>query len=168
MGFLESFTQSSMGILRLPRLEFLCREATNSLIFRRKADFYYRMSRIPLNASLLCDSVAFMNTAAPRTDKQKDRQNGRMSHIGALTCLLGLGALAVVGPFGILAWGEDMALLEQREAHIAALVEEQADYENLVMLLDPRNVDPDLSTELVRKNLNVVHPDEFIIELESQ
>lgn len=122
------------------------------------------MSRILLNGTPLYDSVGFMDTSMPRIEKQKDR----MSHFGALSCLLGLGALAILGPFGILSWGEDMALLENRVERIAALEQEQGDYKNLVSLLDPRHVDPDLSTELVRRNLNVVHPDEFIIELERQ
>jgi hypothetical protein len=29
-------------------------------------------------------------------------------------------------------------------------------------------VDPDLATELVRRNLNVAHPDEYIIELDTE
>ena len=38
--------------------------------------------------------------------------------------------------------------------------------DNLVERLDPEHVDPDLATELVRKNLNVAHPDEYVIEIE--
>jgi hypothetical protein len=38
---------------------------------------------------------------------------------------------------------------------------------NLVVLLDPDHVDPDLSTELVRRNLNVAHQDEYVLELEN-
>ena len=34
-----------------------------------------------------------------------------------------------------------------------------------VGLLDPRAVDPDLSTELLRRDLNVAHPDEYILDL---
>ena len=34
-------------------------------------------------------------------------------------------------------------------------------------LLDPDHVDPDLSGELIRKNLNVVHPDEVVLELKT-
>jgi hypothetical protein len=34
---------------------------------------------------------------------------------------------------------------------------------NRVALLDPRHVDPDLAGELLRKNLNVAHPDEVIM-----
>ena len=35
-----------------------------------------------------------------------------------------------------------------------------------VALLDPDQADPDLVTELIRENLNVVHPDEVIINLD--
>lgn len=36
-----------------------------------------------------------------------------------------------------------------------------------VALLNPDQADPDLVTELIRKNLNVVHPDEVVINLET-
>jgi cell division protein FtsB len=65
----------------------------------------------------------------------------------------------------VLSWGENLSLLDQREQRIAALDDENARLENLVALLDPNRVDPDLSTELLRRDLNVAHPDEFIIEL---
>lgn len=80
--------------------------------------------------------------------------------------LLVLGALALVGPYGVLAWGENIALLEGREARIAELRADRDRLGNLVARLDPDHVDPDLATELVRKNLNVAHPDEYVIELE--
>jgi cell division protein FtsB len=86
----------------------------------------------------------------------------------ALGWLLLLGTLALVGPFGLLAWGEQGALLEQRRDRIVVLREEKAVLENRVDLLDPHNVDPDLSSELVRLNLNVVHPDEYVIDLDQQ
>ena len=84
----------------------------------------------------------------------------------ALGVLLLLGGLTLAGPYGVLAWGENIALLQQREARIAALQAERDELENLVTQLDPDHVDPDLATELVRKNLNVAHPDEYVIELE--
>lgn len=85
---------------------------------------------------------------------------------GALGWLLLLGGLALAGPGGVLAWGENLALLQQRESRILALVEERAELRNRVTLLDRNSADPDLVTELIRRNLNVVHPDEYIIELE--
>lgn len=77
-----------------------------------------------------------------------------------------LGGLAVVGPWGTLAWSENAELLEQRQARIAELEKESAVLENSVALLDPDSVDPDLASELIRRNLGVAHPDEDIVELE--
>lgn len=98
------------------------------------------------------------------TQRQIARE--RLTRFGALAVLLLLGALALVGPYGVLAWGENIALLERREARIAELTAERDRLDNLVSRLDPNHVDPDLATELVRKNLNVAHPDEYVIELE--
>ncbi len=86
----------------------------------------------------------------------------------ALGVLLLVAALALFGPSGILAWGEDSARLVQHRAQIAALQQREAELENRRELLDPANVDPDLASELVRRDLNVAHPDEYVIELDSQ
>lgn len=91
----------------------------------------------------------------------------KLTQWGALAVLLLLGGLALAGPSGVLAWGENVALLEQRQAQIAALSTERDELKNRVALLDPDHVDPDLSGELIRKNLNVVHPDEVVLELKS-
>ena len=87
--------------------------------------------------------------------------------LGALVALLVIGALALVGPYGLLSWGESAAQLEAREARIAELQAEKAELENRTELLDPDNVDPDLGSELIRKNLGVAHPDEYVYEIES-
>ena len=89
----------------------------------------------------------------------------RLTQLGALGWLLLLGGLALAGPYGVLSWGENLSLLDKREKQIAALREDNARLTNLVALLDPDNVDPDLSTELLRRDLNVAHPDEYIIDL---
>lgn len=80
--------------------------------------------------------------------------------------LVGIGALALAGPYGVLEWGRENALLDKREAQIAALEKERAELSNRVELLDRDNADPDLVTELLRRDLNVAHPDEYVIELE--
>jgi cell division protein FtsB len=90
----------------------------------------------------------------------------KLSRFGALAFLLVLAGLALAGPYGLLSWGENIALLEQRQDKIAALEAERDELQNLVTQLDPDNVDPDLATELVRRNLNVAHPDEYVLELE--
>ena len=97
---------------------------------------------------------------------QREIARERLTRLGALAVLLLLGSLALVGPYGVLAWGENIALLERREARIAELRAERNRLDNLVARLDPEHVDPDLATELVRRNLNVAHPDEYVIELD--
>lgn len=83
----------------------------------------------------------------------------------ALVVLLLLGAIGVAGPSGLLAWGENARLLEQREHEIATLSAERDQLKNRVALLDPLHADPDLVGELLRSNLNVTHPDELVIQL---
>ena len=92
----------------------------------------------------------------------------RLVNAAALGVLLTVGALALVGPSGVLAWGEDSSRLERHGVQIAALQQREAELENRRALLDPANVDPDLASELVRRDLNVAHPDEYVIELEAQ
>jgi len=86
----------------------------------------------------------------------------------ALAWLLLLGSMALVGPFGLLSWSEQASLLDQRRAQITALQAERAVLVNRVDLLDPRNVDADFASELTRGNLNVAHPDEFVVDLAEQ
>ena len=91
----------------------------------------------------------------------------KLARFGALGVLLVLAGLALAGPYGLLAWGENIALLEQREERIGTLKADRAELRNLVTQLDPDHVDPDLATELVRRNLNVAHEDEYVLELEN-
>lgn len=86
----------------------------------------------------------------------------------ALAVLLLLTGLAIAGPSGLLAWSENSQLLDQRHQQIAALTEERDALRNRVDLLDPANADPDLVGEELRKNLNVVHPDEVVLTLPPQ
>ena len=82
-----------------------------------------------------------------------------------LLMLLALAGLAIAGPWGALAWRENSAALEVRSNKIALIEEEIATLENRVALLDPQNADPDLVSELVRRNLGVLHEDETVITL---
>lgn len=86
----------------------------------------------------------------------------------ALMVLLVLTGLAIAGPTGLLAWNENANLLEQRKAQIAMLAAERDELRNRVTLLDPGAADPDLVGELLRKNMNVVHPDEVVITIEDE
>ena len=104
-----------------------------------------------------------MNTLAPRRDIVRER----LGNAGAVLALLVLAGLALFGPAGVLAWGEDSTRLNQYEHRLAELRDRKTELENRVQLLDPDNVDPDLASELVRRDLNVAHPDEYIMELEA-
>lgn len=85
----------------------------------------------------------------------------------ALGALLVMAAVGVAGPSGLLAWGENARVLEQRQNEIALLSKERDQLKNRVGLLDPRHADPDLVGELLRRNLNVAGPDEVIIPLQN-
>lgn len=96
----------------------------------------------------------------------KPHRDRRLGSALALTYLLMLGGFALAGPSGLLAWNENEALLEQRQAEIEALAATRDELANRVALLDPKSADPDLTSELLRRNLNVVHPDEIVVELD--
>ena len=103
-----------------------------------------------------------MNGVAARNEIVREK----LARYGALAVLLVLGGLALAGPYGLLAWGENVTLREKRQQRIAQLQAERGELENLVERLNPDHVDPDLATELMRRNLNVAHPDEYVIEIE--
>lgn len=84
----------------------------------------------------------------------------------ALFALLVLTGLAVAGPTGLLAWSENAQALDQRMAQIAMLEAKRNALRNRVDLLNPQAADPDLASELVRKNLGVLHADEIMITIE--
>ena len=84
---------------------------------------------------------------------------------GALGVLLVLTGLAIAGPWGLLAWSEHADTLAERKLEIAALKEERNALRNRVMLLDPNGADPDLASELVRRDLGVLHTDEVVVTL---
>ena len=83
----------------------------------------------------------------------------------ALCCLMVMGAFAIAGPSGLLAWVEGRHQLIERQQQIARLAAQRDQLKNRVALLDPRHADPDLAGELLRSNLNVVHPDEMVLLL---
>ena len=81
----------------------------------------------------------------------------------ALFSLLAMGAWVLIGPSGLLAWSDNNRLLAERQKELAQLKVEREDLKNRVALLDPRQVDPDMAGQLLRANLNVVHPDEVVL-----
>jgi len=83
----------------------------------------------------------------------------------ALAALLLIAGFAIAGPTGLLAWNESEELLEQRKAQIAETQAKRDMLKNKVDRLHPDGADPDLVGELLRENMNVVHPDEIVITL---
>ncbi|MDA0819683.1 MAG: septum formation initiator family protein [Proteobacteria bacterium] len=86
----------------------------------------------------------------------------------ALAALLLMASFAIVGPTGLLAWNESEELLEQRKAQIAETRAKRDMLKNKVDRLHPDGADPDLVGELLRENMNVVHPDEIVITLDQE
>jgi cell division protein FtsB len=103
-----------------------------------------------------------MNVPGPRRRRTREK----LRRFAAPGFLLLLGMLALAGPYGIWSWSESRAVLENRQQRIASLNAQRDELKNLVQRLDPERVDPDLATELVRRDLNVAHPDEYVLELE--
>jgi len=87
-----------------------------------------------------------------------------MPAVAVLLLLLFIG-YAILGPSGILAWGDYSRQLRQRQAELRMLEAQKAALVNRVNLLDRRHVDPDLVDELARKELGVVHDDEVVIPM---
>lgn len=83
----------------------------------------------------------------------------------ALAILVILGIIAVAGPSGLMAWGENNRQLRERQEEVKRLAVERDELRNRVALLNPDHADPDLAGELLRRNLNVVHPDEMVMLL---
>ena len=82
-----------------------------------------------------------------------------------LTLMAFFGAYAVLGPNGILAYGDYKRQLAKRNATYATLEAKRDVLKNRVQLLDPDHANPDMVDEMTRKELNVVHPDEVIVPL---
>ncbi len=84
----------------------------------------------------------------------------------ALCVMAFFGGYAVLGPNGVLAYGDYTRQLARKQAEFAALDKRRAVLRNHVALVDPRHADPDMVDDLVRKQLNVMHPDEVSIPLD--
>lgn len=77
-----------------------------------------------------------------------------------------IASLSIAGPSGVLAWADASSLRADREQQLEELRVERDALQHQVALLDNDGADPDLVSELIRKNLNVVHPDEVILVIE--
>ncbi|KLI63936.1 FtsB family cell division protein [Aurantiacibacter marinus] len=102
------------------------------------------------------------------TRNRRELVRERVGNAMALLLLILIGMLAFMGPNGLISWSDNAAKLDGHKERIAALEEERAVLANRVELLDPENADPDLASELARRDLNVVHQDEYVVELDQQ
>ena len=115
-----------------------------------------------LNRRVKYDSVGFVTREGHTIVSPKERLTQGI----ALAMLLVLGGLATVGPSGLLAWGDNLRLLDQRQTQIAQLTHERNELKMQVEALNPNRADPDFASELIRRDLNMMHPDEVVILLE--
>lgn len=83
----------------------------------------------------------------------------------AVMLLALLVSYAVLGGNGILAWGGYKQQLQDSRAELKVVQAQRARLANRVDRLDPRHVDPDLADEIIRRELNVAHPDEIIVPI---
>lgn len=74
-------------------------------------------------------------------------------------------AWLLFGSTGLFAWNDYNRALEHRRAELARLEREQRVLENHLRLLNPRHVDPDLVEERIRRDLNLLHPDDIVVPL---
>jgi cell division protein FtsB len=82
-----------------------------------------------------------------------------------LTIIAFFGAYAILGRNGVLAYGDYKRQLVNREKDYAALDRQRNVLRNRVALLNPDHANPDMVDEMVRRELNVAHPDEVIVPL---
>ena len=72
---------------------------------------------------------------------------------------------AINGPTGYVAWRDYKVQRARLDVAVKNSHEAQAALQRRLVLLDPRHVDPDLADELVRRNLDLVKPDEVVVPL---
>ena len=100
-----------------------------------------------------------------RSNKKPDYLKSVVGPALALLALLGIALYALLGPTGIIAWTDYRSALSERKVELVKLKKERDALRNRQLLLDRDNVDPDLAGELIRKELNVVAPDEVVVPL---
>jgi cell division protein FtsB len=73
---------------------------------------------------------------------------------------------AIAGPNGLFAWRGYSDQLELRRIELASLEAERNQLRHRSALLNPRQADPDLAEEMVRKDLGMVRSDEVVVALD--
>lgn len=106
--------------------------------------------------------------ARPKRKTNPEEFRAKLVTAAALIALLIIAAYALLGPTGILAWADYKSAINERSKELAALEKERDALRNRQRLLDRDNVDPDLAGELMRKELNVVAPDEIVVPLTNE
>jgi cell division protein FtsB len=105
--------------------------------------------------------------AKARRKRQSGELKSTMMTGLALIALLMIASYALLGPTGIIAWTDYRQALNERTTELAELEKKRDALRNRQRLLDRDNVDPDLAGELMRKDLNVVAPDEIVVPLKN-
>ena len=83
----------------------------------------------------------------------------------AVLLLLFFAGYVILGSNGVLAWGDYTRQLHRAQGELKQVEAQRNDLRNRVDLLNPRRVDPDLSDELIRRQLGVIHHDEVVVPL---
>ncbi len=100
--------------------------------------------------------------------RNRTKQNSLKAIIGpafGLLALLAIATYALLGPTGIIAWTDYRSAISERKIELDKLEKERDALRNRQKLLRRDNVDPDLAGELMRRDLNVVAPDEVVVPL---
>lgn len=101
----------------------------------------------------------------PKRKRAKVDVKSTMVTAAALVALLLIASYALLGPTGVIAWTDYRQALKERKVELTKLEKERDALRNKQKLLNRDNVDPDLAGELMRKDLNVVAPDEIVVPL---
>jgi hypothetical protein len=101
-----------------------------------------------------------------RPTARNDIVREKLDGSARLRVLLLLGGLALADPTGCCRGAKTSRCSKSASNRSRELAADRGELQNLVERLNPDHVDPDLATELMRKNLNVAHPDEYVIEIE--
>ena len=102
---------------------------------------------------------------APKRKRPKGDIKATLITAAALVALLLIASYALLGPTGVIAWTDYRQALKERKVELKSLEKERDALRNKQKLLNRDNVDPDLAGELMRKDLNVVAPDEIVVPL---
>lgn len=102
---------------------------------------------------------------AARHKRTKGDIKATLVTAAGLLALLLIASYALLGPTGVIAWTDYRQALKERKVELAKLEKERDALRNKQKLLNRDNVDPDLAGELMRRDLNVVAPDEIVVPL---